>query len=129
MSASSASRSPHGFAVVRGRGYRPDQVDRFTSGLYGDLEEARERLDRLGVLAGELEAEADRLRGVVAALPPQTYEALGERARLILSEAEAEAGELRERAREESRRVLERAQAEARARREGAHEGAARVRR
>ncbi|HZG03937.1 MAG TPA: cellulose-binding protein [Streptomyces sp.] len=124
----SASKSPHGFVVVRGRGYRPDQVDRFTSGLSEDLDAARERLARLGALAGELAQEADRLRSVVAALPPQTFEALGERALLILSEAEAEAEELRARAEAEGQELRARAEEEGRARREAAREEAARVR-
>ncbi|WP_202917857.1 cellulose-binding protein [Streptomyces taklimakanensis] len=124
----SASKSPHGFTVVRGRGYRPEQVDRFADELYRDLEEARERLTRLGVLAGELEGEADRLRSAVAALPPPSFEALGERAGLLLSEVEAEAGELRARAEAEAGETRERAEAEARARRDAAHDEAARVR-
>ncbi|HEX5567529.1 MAG TPA: cellulose-binding protein [Streptomyces sp.] len=124
----SASRSPHGFVAVRGRGYRPDQVDRFASGLSRELDEARERLTRLGVLAGELEEEAERLRAAVAALAPQTYEALGERALLILSEAEAEAAELRVRSETAAQEVRARAEEEGRAVREAARREAARVR-
>ncbi|WP_158239599.1 coiled-coil domain-containing protein [Streptomyces carminius] len=123
----SASRSPHGFVVVR-RGYRPDQVDRHASGLHADLEEARERLARLGGRVGELEEEAARLRSEAESLPVQTYEALGERARLILAEVEAEAGELRSRADTEAREVLVRAEEESRALRESAREASARVR-
>ncbi|MFD1833386.1 cellulose-binding protein [Streptomyces desertarenae] len=124
----SVSHSPHGFAVVRGRGYRPEQVDRVTDGLHRELEEAQERLIRLGVLVGELEGEADRLRSAVAALPPPSFEALGERAGRLLAEVEAEAGELRARAEAEAGEARERAEAEARARREAAHGEAVRLR-
>ncbi|MFF7984644.1 cellulose-binding protein [Streptomyces sp. NPDC007901] len=90
---SSASVSPNGFVTVRGRGYRPEQVDTFMAALSEDRDAAWERAARLTVLAKEMEAEAERLRVVVAELPPQTYETLGDRAqrvfRLVLDEAAA----------------------------------------
>ncbi|HEY9371127.1 DivIVA domain-containing protein, partial [Streptomyces sp.] len=85
-------KRPHDFAVVRAvRGYRPDQVDRFLSGLSDERDAARERARRLTVLAKEREAEAARLREAAAGLTPQRYATLGERARQILELGEAEA--------------------------------------
>ncbi|MCB5180362.1 cellulose-binding protein [Streptomyces antimicrobicus] len=85
--------SPHGFATVRGRGYRPDEVDRAVARLSGSRDEAWERVARLTVLARRMEAEAERLQEAVAALAPQTYDDLSERARrilaLVLEEADA----------------------------------------
>ncbi|MFD4602077.1 cellulose-binding protein [Streptomyces sp. NPDC058464] len=90
---SSASMSPYDFVTVRGRGYRPDQVDTFMAELCEDRDAAWERAARLTVLAKEMEAEAERLRAEVEQLPPQTYEALGDRAhrvfRLVVEEAKA----------------------------------------
>lgn len=34
---SNASVSPHGFEAVRGRGYRPDQVDAYAAALSGGV--------------------------------------------------------------------------------------------
>ncbi|MFF3319218.1 cellulose-binding protein [Streptomyces sp. NPDC003035] len=79
-----------GFSVGRGRGYRPEQVDRRLAALSGERDAAWERAARLTVLAKEMEAEAARLRTEVAALAPQRYESLGERARKILELAEQE---------------------------------------
>ncbi|MER7836110.1 cellulose-binding protein [Streptomyces sp. NPDC096040] len=85
--------SPYGFVTVRGRGYRPEQVDAFLVALSQDRDAAWERAARLTVLAKDMEAEAVRMRAVVAELPPQTYETLGDRAhrvfRLVLEEASA----------------------------------------
>ncbi|MDV9193613.1 cellulose-binding protein, partial [Streptomyces sp. SR27] len=78
------------FAVGRGRGYRPEQVDRHLAALSEDRDGAWERAARLTVLAKEMEAEAARLREAVAALAPQRYEELGDRARKILELAEQE---------------------------------------
>lgn len=93
--------SPYEFMTVRGRGYRPDQVDTFLVALCEDRDAAWERAARLTVLAKEMEAESERLRAVVEQLAPQTYEALGDRAhrvfRLVVEEAKA----LREGARRE----------------------------
>ncbi|MYX73837.1 cellulose-binding protein, partial [Streptomyces sp. SID3915] len=94
--------SPYGFVGVRGRGYRPEQVDRAVAALSGEREEALERLARLTALAEELTAESARLREVVASLAPQTYVSLGERAQRILALAEEEAEAARAAAAEEA---------------------------
>lgn len=90
---SSASMSPYEFVTVRGRGYRPEQVDTFLVALSQDRDAAWERAARLTVLAKDMEAEAVRMRAVVEQLPPQTYETLGDRAqrvfRLVVDEASA----------------------------------------
>ncbi|MFG2574412.1 cellulose-binding protein [Streptomyces sp. NPDC048481] len=96
---SSASVSPPGFVTVRGRGYRPDQVDACTAALCADRDAAWERAARLTVLARDMEAEAEQLRTVVTGLAPQTYDALGERARRVLQLAVEEAADVRENAR------------------------------
>lgn len=91
----SSTQSPHGFSVVRGRGYRPAQVDERVTALTRECAELREQDGRLAVLLRELSEETERLRGVVATLPEPTFEPLGERAQLILREAEAETAEIR----------------------------------
>ncbi|MGR8010104.1 cellulose-binding protein [Streptomyces hypolithicus] len=93
MSAS-VSPSPHGFVVVRGRGYRPGQVERYAAVLFQDRDAAWERAARLTVLAKEMEGEAARLRERVAGLSPQTYDTLGPRAQHLLAVVEEEAAEL-----------------------------------
>ncbi|QIJ63155.1 cellulose-binding protein [Streptomyces sp. JB150] len=108
---SSASVSPHGFVTVRGRGYHPAQVDAFTAALCRDRDAGWERAARLTVLAREMEAEAGCLRETVARLAPQTYEALGERARRLFRLGQAEAAEVRERARREADERVARARA------------------
>ncbi|MGW2649603.1 DivIVA domain-containing protein [Streptomyces sp. NPDC001393] len=105
--------SPHGFVTVRGRGYRPDQVDAYLEQLSDDRDAAWERAARLTVLAKEMGAEAARMREVVAELPPQTYESLGEGARRLFQFVLEEEADLRERTRREAHEHL--AQAEARA--------------
>jgi cell division septum initiation protein DivIVA len=110
---SSATMSPHGFVAVRGRGYRPEQVERFTAALCRDRDAAWERAARLTVLAKEMEAEAGRLREAVAGLAPQTYDSLGERAQRIFQLGVEEAAAVRERARSETREQLARAEAHA----------------
>jgi cell division septum initiation protein DivIVA len=110
---SSASRSPYGFASVR-RGYRPDQVDAYTSALSRERDAAWERAARLTVLAKEMEAGLLRLRERVAQLPAQTYEGLGDRAGRLFDMAREEAEALREEARQEAGRVLAEAEQEAR---------------
>ncbi|MFD8635115.1 MULTISPECIES: DivIVA domain-containing protein [unclassified Streptomyces] len=84
-------------AIVRGRGYRVEDVDRYLARLSGSRDEAWERVARLTVLAKQMEAEAERLREAVAALAPQpqTYDELSERARRILLLAQEEAETLR----------------------------------
>ncbi|WP_106975089.1 cellulose-binding protein [Streptomyces katrae] len=93
--------SPHGpgFATVRGRGYRIEEVDRYLARLSGSRDEAWERVARLTVLAKRMEAEAGRLREAVAELAPQTYDELSERARRILLLVEEEADAVRRDAR------------------------------
>ncbi|MFJ9414493.1 cellulose-binding protein [Streptomyces sp. NPDC101227] len=90
----SAPVSPHGFETVRGRGYRPDDVDRRIEELSVDRDACWERAARLTVLANEMDAELAQLQEYVAQLPPQTYESLGEPARLILTTAQSEAERL-----------------------------------
>ncbi|MEU9334973.1 cellulose-binding protein [Streptomyces sp. NPDC048290] len=106
----SASMAPHGFATVRGRGYRPEHVDAFTADLARDRDAAWERAARLTVLAKDMEAEAERLRETVAGLPPQTYDTLSERAREVFRLAREEAAELRDGARRSGREEIEQAE-------------------
>jgi cell division septum initiation protein DivIVA len=108
---SSARLSPHGFVTVRGRGYRPEQVDVYAAAISRDRDAAWERAARLTVLAKDMEAGAERLREAVTRLAPQTYEELGERARRIFQLGEEEAVALLEEARCEARAALERAEA------------------
>ncbi|MFE4968072.1 cellulose-binding protein [Streptomyces sp. NPDC056660] len=96
---SSASMSPYGFVTVRGRGYRPDQIDAFLVALSLDRDAAWERAARLTVLAKDMEAEAVRMRAVVEQLPPQTYETLGDRAQRVFRLVVDEASAVRENAR------------------------------
>ncbi|MGW6456847.1 cellulose-binding protein [Streptomyces sp. NPDC055078] len=91
---STASVSPHGFAVVR-RGYRMESADAYITTLSRDRDDAWERAARLTVLAKEMEAEAVRLREIVEALPTQTYEALGRRAQYLLAVTLEESEEVR----------------------------------
>jgi cell division septum initiation protein DivIVA len=116
--------SPHAFTVVRGRGYRPSQVDRAMDGLIGELEESRGRIAGLAAREEELAAEAERLRSLAESLPPQTYESLGERARRLLSLAAQEAEALREGAEQEAAVTAGQAEAHAQAVREAAEEEA-----
>ncbi|MFI2617826.1 cellulose-binding protein [Streptomyces sp. NPDC018584] len=109
MSSSGATSSPHGFTTVRGRGYRPQQVEAYAAGLFQERDEAWERAARLTVLAKNMEAEAAHLREVVSRLAPQTYDNLGGRARQILALGEEEADAVREAARAEARAVAEEA--------------------
>jgi hypothetical protein len=108
---SSTPVSPYGFVAVRGRGYRPEQVDAYAAALSRDRDAAWERAARLTVLAKDMEAEAERLREAVTRLAPQTYEELGERARRIFELGEQEAEALREEARQEARSEAEVAEA------------------
>ncbi|MET8859295.1 cellulose-binding protein [Streptomyces sp. NPDC004579] len=108
---SSTRVSPYGFVAVRGRGYRPEQVDVYAATLSRNRDAAWERAARLTVLAKDMEAEAERLREAVTRLAPQTYEELGERARRILELGVEEAEALREEARREARAEAEVAEA------------------
>lgn len=123
-----APLSAHGFVPVRGRGYRPEQVDREVTALFQDRDDAWERVARLTVLAKEMEGEAALLREGVAALAPQTYEMLGRRAQQILALAVQEDETLRTEAREESQAVIDTARAAAQQVRETARERADAVR-
>ncbi|MCX4906164.1 cellulose-binding protein [Streptomyces sp. NBC_00878] len=125
---SSAPVSPHGFEVVRGRGYRPDQVDAYAAALSRGRDAAWERAARLTVLAREMEAETERLREVVAGLVPQTYESLGERARQLFELGEEEAAAVREGARSAARLVVTEAEVAAGRLRESARADADAVR-
>ena len=107
---SSAAVPSQGFEAVRGRGYRPGQVDAYTAALSAERDAAWERAARLTVLAREMEAETLRLREVVTELAPQTYELLGDRARLLFELGEEEAATVRERARDEANGVVGEAQ-------------------
>ncbi|MEU6127496.1 cellulose-binding protein, partial [Streptomyces sp. NPDC047123] len=120
MSSSGASSSPHGFVTVRGRGYRPEQVEAYAAALSQERDGSWERAARLTVLAKEMEAEAERLRDVVSRLAPQTYETLGERARQILALAETEGAAVLEAARADAQGVTEAAEAGARELRDAA---------
>ncbi|WP_077798497.1 cellulose-binding protein [Streptomyces sp. JHA26] len=108
---SSASASPHGFVTVRGRGYRPEQVDACADALSRERDAAWERAARLTVLAREMGAELDRLRETVAGLAPQDYEALGERARRLFRLGQEEADAVRERGRCAAQELVDRARA------------------
>ena len=110
---SSAPMTPYVFATVRGRGYRPDQVDAFLEALSLDRDAAWERAARLTVLAKDMGAEAARVREVVAQLPPQTYETLGESAQGLFQLVLAEAADLRDSARREAQQLVEEAEAQA----------------
>lgn len=124
----SSSVSPDGFAVVRGRGYRPEQVDRALTELARQRDSAWERAARLTVLGREMEDEVRRLADIVAKLPPQTYDTLGPRAQGLLTTAELEAAGLRERAEAAVVDFQEAAQSHAREVRDAAHEYAVAVR-
>ncbi|MEU2660891.1 cellulose-binding protein, partial [Streptomyces sp. NPDC007325] len=108
------------FAVGRGRGYRPEQVDRYLAALSEDRDEGWERAARLTVLARELETELAALREAVAALKPQRYEALGEAAQQILKLAEQEDERLVRAAEAEAQALAEAADAAGREAREAA---------
>ncbi|MEV6021456.1 MULTISPECIES: cellulose-binding protein [unclassified Streptomyces] len=125
---SSTPVSPYGFVAVRGRGYRPEQVDGYAAALSRDRDVAWERAARLTVLAKDMEAEAERLREAVTRLAPQTYEELGERARRIFELGEQEAAALLEEARREVRAEAETAEAVGRDVREAARVYAGEVR-
>ncbi|MEU0049265.1 cellulose-binding protein [Streptomyces sp. NPDC006309] len=125
---SSAAMPPHGFVTVRGRGYRPDQVDAYLEALSEDRDAAWVRAARLTVLAREMEEEVVRLRETVAQLAPQTYETLGEPARRLFQLALETAAELRERTRRETGQEVARAEERAEGVRREAREAADAVR-
>ncbi|USQ88757.1 cellulose-binding protein [Streptomyces phaeoluteigriseus] len=120
--------APPGFTTVRGRGYRPAQVDAYTAALSADRDAAWERAARLTVLAKDMEAEAVRLREAVSRLAPQTYDGLGERARRIFQLGQEEAAAVREDARRAAREQVAQAEADAAGVRAAARERADEVR-
>ncbi|MFE2882839.1 cellulose-binding protein [Streptomyces sp. NPDC059272] len=121
---SSATVSPRGFVAVRGRGYRPDQVDAYAAAISQYRDVAWERAARLTVLAKDMEAEAERMREAVSRLAPQTYEALGERAHRLFRLGEEEAAALRESARRAAREEVAQAEAHAAGVLQAAHDEA-----
>jgi cell division septum initiation protein DivIVA len=120
--------SPRAFAVVRGRGYRPDQVDRKVARLIERSRKDWERVAELTAFAEEMAQEAERLRAVAESCPPQTYESLGGKARKLLVLAEGEAEGVRAAGDAEARRTLEQAESTAGALRESARTEAGEVR-
>jgi DivIVA domain-containing protein len=86
------------FDTARGRGYRPDQVDRFLDELSEDRDAAWERAARLTVLANDMDAECADLRHRVDALGPVSFAALGTGAQELLQLVEDEAAAVRDRA-------------------------------
>lgn len=93
---------------VRRRAARlpPEQVDAHAVDLSRDRDAAWERAARLTVLAREMGTELDRLRETVAGLTPQTYEALGGRARELYELGVEEATAVREGGRHDARRMV-----------------------
>ncbi|MEU7425686.1 cellulose-binding protein [Streptomyces sp. NPDC040750] len=110
---SSATMPPHDFVTVRGRGYRPEQVEAYLEALSQDRDAAWERAARLTVLAKDMGAEAARMRDVVSRLTPQEYETLGEGARSLFQFVLEEAADLRERTRRAAREQVAQAEADA----------------
>lgn len=125
---SSTSSSPYGFVTVRGRGYRPEQVDTYVVAVAEDRDAAWERAARLTVLAKEMDGEVQRLRETVAQLKPQTYDLLGEGAQRLFQLALEEAEAVRERARCAAREEIGQAAADAEETRRAAQEEADAVR-
>ncbi|WP_338683645.1 ATP synthase F0 subunit B [Streptomyces acidiscabies] len=123
----SASVSPYGFGTVRGRGYRPSQVEAYIAALCADRDAAWDRAARLTVQAKKAESEATHLRETVTHLTPQSYETLGETAHHLFHLAQHEANSLRERARHEAREQSTRAEEQAAAIREKAKSEARRT--
>ncbi|EYT79318.1 cellulose-binding protein, partial [Streptomyces sp. Tu 6176] len=111
MGSTASSVSLHGFAVVRGRCYRPDQVNTQVDVLFVDRDAAWERAARLTVLARNMEAELAALRERAAGLGEQTYASLGEGARSLHEHGQQEARAVRERALREAREQYEAARA------------------
>ncbi|MBL0804378.1 hypothetical protein G6539_30520 [Streptomyces albidoflavus] len=114
---SSTPASPHGFATVRGRGYRPAQADQYVAALERERDEAHAEAERLTALAEGLGAEAATLAETVATLPEPTYDNLGERAQrlyaLVQEQSEALDAAGRAEAEEAVRRTDQEAQTQA----------------
>jgi hypothetical protein len=67
---SSASVSPQGFVVVRGRGYRPEQVDAYAGALSPDRDTERV-LREHGERWDDVQAQMDNVRNSLMALTGQ----------------------------------------------------------
>ncbi|WP_424213390.1 cellulose-binding protein [Streptomyces sp. BI20] len=102
-----------GLAIVRGRGYRADQVDAYLSRLNAGREDAWAEVARLREQIARLEAESVHLAQRIANLGPQTYDELTDRARRILTLAQEESEMLRMEARADGAGTYAVAQAEA----------------
>ncbi|MFF0336748.1 cellulose-binding protein [Streptomyces fimicarius] len=113
---------------VRGRGYRPEQVDRAVAARTAERDSALAKVSRLTALAEELAGEAARLAETAAALPEPDYAELGERAQRILGLAREQAAALRADAETAGQELADTADAEARAAGEAAREAADAVR-
>ncbi|MCX5399121.1 cellulose-binding protein [Streptomyces sp. NBC_00102] len=125
---SAAPVSGHDFVGGRGRGYRPEQVDRFVAALSAQRNAALDELSRLTRLAEELAAESARLAEQVAGLAPQTYQELSERARSILALTEEEVAESGAAAQETAQALLDAAETAGRETRDAARAYAEKVR-
>jgi hypothetical protein len=128
MSSSASPPPPHGFAAVRGRGYRPEQVDAYAVSLSRERDTVWERAARLTVLTKNMEARTRQLRDRAAGLAPQTYETLGERARHVFRLAQEEARDLTDSTRQAARRLFEETRERAAGVREAAEAHAGTVR-
>src|SRR5689334_23877565 len=107
---SSNTTTPRGIDTARGRGYRPDQVDRFLEELSEDRDAAWERAARLTVLANEMDAECAALRQQVEALGSAAFDALGDGAQELLRLVEEEAAAVRDRAEVEAQHARDAAE-------------------
>ncbi|WP_327268572.1 cellulose-binding protein [Streptomyces sp. NBC_01218] len=117
---SAAPVSGHGFVGVRGRGYRPEQVDRTVAALTAERDAALDEIFRLSALAEELTAGSAALTERVANLAPQTYQELTERARSLLALVEEEAAEFGAAAQEAAQALRDAAEAAGREARDAA---------
>ena len=99
----SASRSPHGFAIVRGRGCGPAGVDAFHAALAEDRDASWERAARLNCSPGH-GGGGGAAAGAGRRARPETYASLGKRAQRVRRLAEEEATAVREQARHAARR-------------------------
>ncbi|MEV7950061.1 cellulose-binding protein [Streptomyces rubiginosohelvolus] len=113
---------------VRGKGYRPEQVDRAMAALTAERDGALAEIARLTGRAEELHAEAARLAETVATLPVQDYAELGERAQRILALAGDEAQALEAGAVAAGQALRDEAEAAGRAAGDAAREAADAVR-
>lgn len=122
-----STSSPHGFVAVR-RGYHPAQVDARVLDLQEERDAADQRAAKLTLLARQLTEEAERLGRAVAALQPDTYATLGDRAGELLATVEEEAADIREAAERDAQRTTATAHTDAATTRDTAHDAAGRLR-